>query len=209
MGQHTVRTGDLDSGATWRCDTIEIWTQGQRYSFDQLIDDWSQKGWLRALQDGAHLIITGGEPLLQHAQLAPFLSHLRRHCTPVYVEVETNGTLAPSASLIEQVQQWNVSPKLANSGMALQKRRVESAIQVFCDLSPAAWFKMVVSDPSDLQEIESAFISPFQVPKSQVLLMPAASDPVTLEQVLTWLVPLADAKGYRWSHRQQIAQNFR
>ena len=35
-GKKTVSTKKLDSGATWRCDTIEVWLTGNSTSFKSL-----------------------------------------------------------------------------------------------------------------------------------------------------------------------------
>ncbi len=62
------------------------------------------------------LVITGGEPLLQGAALARMLEQL----PDLYVEIETNGTVAPHPLLDPFVDQYNVSPKLAHSGNAAE-----------------------------------------------------------------------------------------
>ena len=61
-----------------------------------------------------HLVISGGEPLLQQRELAPLAASLQSR--GFYSEVETNGTLAPLPEMVEGISQWNVSPKTANSG---------------------------------------------------------------------------------------------
>src|SRR3990167_10969815 len=55
------------------------------------------------------LVVTGGEPLLQAGALAELLELL----PDMSVEIETNGTIAPPARLDIRVDQYNVSPKLA------------------------------------------------------------------------------------------------
>ena len=54
----------------------------------------------------------------------------------------------------EAVSQWNVSPKLENSGNDQDRREVPEALQAFRDLD-SAYFKFVVVDPSDIDEVLS------------------------------------------------------
>ena len=51
--------------------------------------------------------ITGGEPLLQQAAINKLIKGFK----PEYVEIETNGTVIPTMLLVENVNQFNISPK--------------------------------------------------------------------------------------------------
>ena len=55
--------------ASWRCDTLDVWRRGQALTFAEIIDSWRAKGWLAHLAANAHLVVTGGEPLLQQTGL--------------------------------------------------------------------------------------------------------------------------------------------
>ena len=70
--------------------------------------------------DAQLLVITGGEPMLQQRQLIPVLEAARTHGWRV--EVETNGTIAPLDAVAALVDRWNVSPKLAGSGVDQARR---------------------------------------------------------------------------------------
>lgn len=97
------------------------------------------------------VVVTGGEPLLQRRHLAPLLEGAKaRHWR---VEVETAGTLDPGpvAGLVDQ---FNVSPKLANSGMALDRRYRPEVLRGL-QATGRAVFKFVVSEPADLDEVEA------------------------------------------------------
>ena len=86
--------------------------KGQAYS----IKDWHDlfiSQYKDAIDIGAHIIITGGEPLLQQIALMEWIQLLDRS---LKIEIETNGTVLPTRELQERVYQWNVSPKLENSG---------------------------------------------------------------------------------------------
>ena len=69
-----------------------------------------------------NVIFTGGEPLLQQDRLAEVARLLRSQHSGYEFEVETNGTVLPVADFDEIVTRYNVSPKLANSGMAMGSR---------------------------------------------------------------------------------------
>ena len=61
------------------------------------------------------VVITGGEPLLHQASLEEFIKKLRGVREDFALTIETNGTLVPSDYLLEQVDLWSTSPKLASS----------------------------------------------------------------------------------------------
>ena len=89
------------------------------------------------------------------------------------MECETNGTVVPDSYLQKRVQQWNVSPKLANSGMALEKRVSDQALSCFSSLD-TVWYKFVVSCEEDVREAFSTYITPYSLHRHNVILMPAA-----------------------------------
>src|SRR6267143_4783455 len=79
-----------------------------------------------------HLVLTGGEPMLQQGELLPLLQSLKE--TGFFIEIETNGTLTPASEMIEVVDQWNVSPKLENSGNSSSSREKLECYRFFKQL---------------------------------------------------------------------------
>jgi 7-carboxy-7-deazaguanine synthase len=122
-----------------------------------------------------HLVITGGEPLLQQEGLAKLLDELDSH---YFVEVETNGTIKPNLELQERINQWNVSPKLSSSGNKLGSYEKDECYRFFAGLDNA-YFKYVTKDEKDLQEIER-LIQKYSLPRKRVQLMPQASNKTDL-----------------------------
>ena len=203
-GVHTIKSKALDSGATWRCDTIEVWTKGQLKATTDIISEWRDLGWLNRLNDGAHLVITGGEPLLQDAEVSAFLDVLEQAVgRRVYVEIETNGTCYPSKNLDSQVSQYNVSPKIENSGMR-KKDRLKPAVLSFFSGHESATFKCVVSSLEDIMSYQEQIIGPFSIPASRVLLMPAAETRAQLSELELAVVSWCLQFGYRFSPRYHL-----
>ena len=147
-----------------------------------------------------HLVITGGEPLLQQRGLAPLVQTLREE--GFSFEVETNGTLAPIPELEQHIDQWNVSPKLDNSGNAVHRREIPSALHVFSQLANA-YFKFVVTGVSDLEEVR-ALIEKYQIARERVILMPEGRTQAILQSTSRWLSQLCIEKGFRFTPRLHI-----
>jgi organic radical activating enzyme len=145
-------------------------------------------------------VITGGEPLLQQRELIPLVEGLS--AAGKRIEVETNGTIAPVAEMVERVEQWNVSPKLENSANTPAARDVCSALRVFASL-PKAHFKFVVVEPEDVREVEGV-ASRYGIARERILLMPEAADAHTLRERGGWLAELCATSGYRFGPRLHI-----
>ena len=147
-----------------------------------------------------HLVITGGEPLLQQRELAPLATSLRK--LGYYLEVETNGTLTPLPEMVQAVNQWNVSPKTSNSGNRRHQREIPKTLKAFQKLDNA-YFKFVIVRPEDIEEV-SYFIDTYDLSPQNVVLMPEG---VTSQAVLergTWVVEACARRGFRFSTRLHI-----
>ncbi len=153
-----------------------------------------------AAYDCKHLVLTGGEPLLHQRMLAPLLAGLKAE--GFFIEVETNGTIAPRADVVESVDCFNVSPKISNSMVGEGVRTRPDALKAFVR-SGKAWFKFVVCDQKDLSEIED-MLSRFGIPRGRVILMPEGVDATTLLARSKWLVDICKERGFRFSLRLHI-----
>jgi organic radical activating enzyme len=96
------------------------------------------------------VVVTGGEPLLQQRPLADLVGQLAG--AGRQVEVETNGTRVPAPGLVETGAWFNVSPKLAHSGVPEHRRIRPDALSALV-ASGRARFKFVAREPRDLDEI--------------------------------------------------------
>lgn len=195
--------GKFAKDATWICDTIPVFTQIQnRYEPEALLQEWHDKGWWAGLQAGAHLVITGGEPLMPERQreLIPFLKLLSKD---IVIEVETNGTLIPSPEFDAHIQHYNCSPKLANSGMPRDQRLIPNVIHWHRD-SAKSIFKFVIVSPGDVAELMADFITPFNIPAHKVWLMPAASTRHELLERGPVVAQIAAQHDWNFSNRLHI-----
>jgi len=147
-----------------------------------------------------HLIVTGGEPLIQQKDLCELLASLKRE--KYYVEVETNGTISPTDEIIPLVDQWNVSPKLENSGTLSSIREIPDAYRMFASLQ-SSYFKYVIQSENDLKEVHS-LVHKYRVSPARVLLMPEGTDRDTILTRGRWLAGLGNNQGYRLTTRLHV-----
>jgi organic radical activating enzyme len=140
------------------------------------------------------VVITGGEPLLQQRQLGPLLAACEERGWRV--EVETNGTVAPRIS----VTQWNVSPKLANSGVPVERRYRPAVLRAF-EATGRAVFKFVVTGPGDLDEVQTMVE---ECGLANVWIMPEGTDGATVAAGLASLAEPVLARGWHLTSRLHI-----
>ena len=148
-----VRLGRCNLTCTW-CDTPYTW-DWERFDPSVELSRRTVAALVAEIEAMAPeiVVVTGGEPLLQRRRLVPLVAACADRGWSV--EVETNGTLAPGAELAGLVDRWNVSPKLANSGVSPELREVPDALEAFAALAAdgRAAFKFVSTGLDDLDEI--------------------------------------------------------
>ncbi len=146
----------------------------------------------------SRLVITGGEPLLQAGALADLLALL----PDMRIEIETNGSVPTPGHLDARVDQYNVSPKLAHSGNAVEIALKPEMLDRWAT-DARAWFKFVIAEPADVDEVR-ALAHTHGIPAGRIFLMPEGTDSATLRQRMEWLVPIALEHGFRLSDRLHI-----
>jgi organic radical activating enzyme len=144
------------------------------------------------------LVITGGEPMMQAAALAKMLELL----PPMFVEIETNGTVAPHPALDRFVDQYNVSPKLAHSGNPADLALIPERLGHWAR-EPRAFLKFVIAEPSDIDEVLE-LAERHSIPQARIWLMPEGTDTEKLHAREQWLGPLCERHGFSLSHRLHI-----
>ncbi|MCU1461327.1 MAG: queE [Acidimicrobiales bacterium] len=193
-----VRVGRCPLSCSW-CDTAYTWDWDR---FDPA-KELSRRGVDDVLaevdaMDVDLVVITGGEPLGQRAGLSALARGL--HDRGTRIEVETSGVLAPSPDVVAVVDQWNVSPKLANSGMEPARRIVPDALAAFVATGRAI-FKFVVVEPADLDEI-AGLVDEHRL--RPVWVMPEGTDAATLAERLRALAEPVLARGWHLTPRLHV-----
>ena len=146
------------------------------------------------------VVLTGGEPLLQQDDLADLAALLR--AAGFRVEIETNGTLQPKPALFEQVDQWNVSPKLAGSGNGLKARQRPSVLHWFAEQDNAQ-LKFVVTSDEDVAEI-GELTGALGVPSHRVIVSPEGTTPAVVIERSRWAAERCQTYGYRLGTRLHV-----
>lgn len=172
--------------------------------------------------DIRHIVITGGEPMLQHDEVRELTETLSAR--GLHITIETNGTIAPSipANLL------SISPKLRNSaptstnrippelGTWHEKIRINiSTLQELISRSSSQashqapdsesdfQFKFVVESAMDLPEIDD-LVRALEVPLDKVYLMPQVTEANEIPSAYLAVRGLCDRTGYRFSPRLHI-----
>lgn len=191
----------LCESKSWVCDTIEVWRKSKSIPFENVLSN----DLIMHLRLGAHLVITGGEPLIHQKEIVEFLSYLiHKHSFVPIVEIETNGTIMPQPNMNYFVDFWNVSPKLTSAGKqnSWGKRFNLDALRFFNSEKQKTIYKFVIADESDIDELTRDFV-PHIITK-QIVLMPAGSSQEELNNTRLFVAQKSIELGYRYSDRLHV-----
>lgn len=192
-----LRLAGCNLRCAW-CDTAYTWDWA-RFDRSAEVHQLGLDDVLERIARASRLVITGGEPLLQQRQLSALLARLDPQLP---VEIETNGTLVPSPELLARVDQWNVSPKLHNSGEARGRTFVVNALETLRD-SGRAWLKFVVASSSDADEALD-WVEKLQWDRERVMLMPLAATQPELALRLPVVQQICTERGLELSPRLHV-----
>ena len=184
------------------CDTLAVWQKGKSYTFDALYRFFQNEGYFNALSSGAHLVITGGDPLIQQDTVASFVEYCRKTIPIAHIEVETEGVIMPTSAMCQLVEQWNVSPKLSNSGMK-KSVRYQPEVLKFHNNYTKAIFKFPIAEEAEIAEIRE-ICEECHIPHSKVYLMPVCNDRKSFEAKAADIAALAIKHDYHFSPRLHL-----
>ena len=189
----------LCKSESWICDSIEVWQQGSKIAFPDVLSNEK----INHLRDGAHLVITGGEPLLHQKSLILFIEQLDQRFpdNPFFIEIETNGTIIPLREMLSRVDQWNCSPKLKNSGEPYNKRFKDLAL-MHLNGEKSTIFKFVIQEENDLVDLFQEFGN--KVDNDKIWLMPAGCSRKELDQTRELVAEACKVYGFRYSELLHI-----
>jgi 7-cyano-7-deazaguanosine (preQ0) biosynthesis protein QueE len=145
-----------------------------------------------------HIVISGGEPLIQKTGLIELTNRLIAADTTI--EIETNGTMSPEG-LSEEI--WmNVSPKIINSGVPWNRAIKNEVIDEFASRQRTI-YKFVVNEISDIHEI-GILLEETKMMTHQVWLMPEGRSREEILAKLPWAWQAAIELGISLSPRLQV-----
>ena len=194
-----LRTALCNLKCEW-CDTKYTW-DWDNYDYSKEVHEIPIEKVIEKIKEfePKHIVITGGEPLIQQNDIALLLSKLG---DDYFVEVETDCTIIPDSVMLEHVNHWNVSPKTSNSENFREAREIPQCYDFFVKLENSV-FKFVIEKESDLVEIDE-LITKYSIPKNKILLMPQASTKDELNLKKEEIEKIAMANGLLFSSRLQV-----
>ena len=159
-----LRTALCNLKCVW-CDTKYTW-DWDNYDYSKEVHEIPIEKVIEKIKEfePKHIVITGGEPLIQQNDIALLLSKLG---DDYFVEVETDCTIIPDSVMLEHVNHWNVSPKTSNSENFREDREIPQCYDFFVKLENSV-FKFVIEKESDLVEIDE-LITKYSIPKNKIL----------------------------------------
>ncbi len=193
-----IRTTGCNLRCRW-CDTpYTSWTpEGTRCDLDDLVAEATASG-------VGHVVVTGGEPLLQR-EIGRLTRSLR--AAALHVTVETAGTVAPDF----ECDLLSVSPKTSNSDpggpVAARHRRLRSELSAPRELLGRFrnhQLKFVVQGPDDLDEIVALLRALGHRDRSRVLLMPEGRTAAEVAQRAPTVAALCLEHGFRYTPRLHL-----
>ena len=205
---HFIRLSGCNLRCTW-CDTpYASWApEGATRSIDDLIAE-------SLASKVTHAVLTGGEPMI-FPQLASLCAGLRSG--GLHITIETAGTVY-NAEASAACDLLSISPKLANSTPSAtdprdpsgqwhdrhEARRLNiTALQSLLATPADRQLKFVVSEPTDLSEIETLLANLTGWKPTDILLMPEGTTTQAMSE-RRWLVDACIARGWRYCRRLHI-----
>lgn len=196
-------------GATWACDSPRTWRWEGRFdpATGPVYDPAEETRRVPVAElaewvggSGAGLcVVTGGEPLTQRVGVAALARRLT--AGGVDVEVETNGTVPPGPAT-NAVTTFNVSPKLANSGVGVHQRLKPAVLDTLVGTGKAR-FTFVCADLDDLGEVDG-IVGVANIPADRVWITAAGADADEVDGRLRLLGEAAVAAGWNIAGRLDV-----
>ena len=211
-----VRTFGCNLTCSW-CDTAKTWAttqekaaktvSGKLFTVEEqrhlmtpddvvstLLGKWN------IINKPTNIIISGGEPMMQWAKLIPLMRTLFDWGNRIHIE--TAGTIKTVPDFDVMVHQYNVSPKLHNSGNDFKKRYKPDALRSLMRTEKAR-FKFVVRDLDDFSEIDF-IVKDLDILPQFVQVMPEGIRPQRNIRIAQEIIDEALKLGFGLSFRSHI-----
>ena len=212
-----AKTG-CDSYASWHKDFKKL---SPVMSVDNIVAKMEQErtsGKVANANTGyVHLVITGGEPLLGWQRAYPELLEKAHSKGYEQITFETNGTQKITDTFADYLMRtqesavdghinytFSVSPKLSNSGEALEdalKPEIVASYQKY----GTVYLKFVIAKHTDMRDV-AFFVDKYRDAgfHGEVYLMPCGGDPKLYDFNAPEVARLAMLYGFRYSPRLQV-----
>lgn len=201
-----LRLANCNLHCIW-CDTPHTWNwvgtsfaHQEKFEKEKEVHPMTDEEVVKKLQEIGEkaLVISGGEPFLQHKQLISLCQKLKG--LGYWIEIETNGTIFPNQELVNLVDQINCSPKLSNS-LDSRKLRIRSQALSQLAICKKVNFKFVISRSEDMIEV-FGLVNDFQL--KEVRLMPESRTKKELIEKSSWVRRLCEVHGFVFCTRLSI-----
>lgn len=213
----------MEDGSYCRCDTTYASFHPDQ-TIEMEVDEIVQ--WLKHnLGSVKHVVVTGGEPLLQKKPLALLCQKIKEELN-LHITIESNGTLFDS-EVAQWVDLFSISPKLRNSEpnaeklasynlkdagpfkFHAEKRRNIGALQSYIDICNQSdkelQLKFVIGKPEDYKEIQSEYLDQLtNYHSNDILLMPLGATREEIAKSAPMVLEMSIANGWRYSPRVHI-----
>ena len=197
-----IRVQHCSLNCAW-CDSEEVWRYGNPYTVDEILDLLEENEMIEKFRNGQHLILTGGSPLRQQFELVSLIEgFIERFGFKPYIEIENEAVIEPR-EIVKYIDCWNNSPKLMSSGNTKRARMKPDILRKLSSFENS-WFKFVVTDEIDWNEIYTQFLEPGLIKREQIILMPEGATREELQDTRELTVNIAIREGVRFSDRQHI-----
>lgn len=184
-----LRFAGCNLKCTW-CDTKYSWHPDELESTLMSIAEISDQ--MRKITPDAdckHIVITGGEPLLQQEAI----SKIREVFPKSFIEVETSGSIALQIDE-NTVNHFNISPKLKNSGNKAYDIKLNPQNSIF---------KFVIQTPEDI-EIMKEMMQKWRIDQDKVWLMPEGKTAKEIEEKTPWIKEACHENNWHFTTRTHI-----
>lgn len=176
-----IRFGNCNLRCRW-CDSKFARCCNRNISLKDLIKE------IRKFGRCKHIVITGGEPMLQQDVISAIRNKFPIH----YIEVETNGS--QEAKCKEDVDLFTVSYKTSNSGNKPYPLKTVNSKCVY---------KFVIESKKDFPEVEG-IIENYKLPPAKIYLMPQGVEPEELLKKHLFIIEYCKKKGYHFTPRLHV-----
>jgi 6-pyruvoyltetrahydropterin 2'-reductase len=187
------------------CDTLKVWQQTKEEiaPFDlaaKIIDE------LRTVQASraVHIVLTGGEPLLQKKEAADLIRKLKFE--GFFCELETNGSI-PDFDFYALFDNVNWSPKMRSAGYGKEYYEKKGMLSFWKENAGklSLDMKVVIGNNYDLEELDEWLVAlNGSIAASRVFLMPVCNTRKEHEEGVQILVEACMRRGLKLSPRLQL-----